>query len=200
MGDAIQTDPPSEPLTAPEFPNFSVRELIAQGKLLLASSGKEFVKPTGILATSQEVKKAKKDAMSRLGLEFLEDEMDLEKEFAAEMDVEQGNPGEAPNGDLVAPPSTGDAALPSPMDVCPPEFPCTKEKDTSPSTRSVTPNLPSPSTPNVPSVEVDTSALSARERNRLKRKRKPGNSAFVAPPPQTAGSRYAATASGTSNK
>lgn len=168
-----------------------------QGKLLLASSGKEFVKPTGILATSQEVKKAKKDAMNRLGLEFLDDDMDLEKEFAAEMDVDQANPDDLANGDHGAPPNTGDTALPSPMDVCSPEFPCAK--DPSPSTRSATPNIPSPSTPNLPS-EVDTSALSARERNRLKRKRKPGNSAFVAPPPQTAGSRYAATASGTSNK
>ena len=43
-----------------------------KGTLLLASSGKEFVKPTGILASSSEVKKARKEAMNRLGLDFLD--------------------------------------------------------------------------------------------------------------------------------
>src|SRR5437879_1597660 len=81
----------SDPPQPPDFPNFSVQELLARGNLLLASSGKEFVKPTGILSSTQEVKKARKDAMSRLGLGFLdtvEDDMGLDKEFAADMNVD----------------------------------------------------------------------------------------------------------------
>ncbi|KAF8969946.1 SNF2 superfamily chromatin remodeling protein [Flammula alnicola] len=176
-------------LQAPDFPNFSVQELVAQGNLLLASSGKEFVKPAGILSSAQEVKKARKDAMTRLGLGFLdgvEDDMDLDKEFAAEMEVEG-------TCNSTVPSTHGDTAASSPMELCPPEIPV---REPSPSTDILTPNLPSPSTPNPP-TEAET-ALSARERNRLKRKRKPGNSAFVAPPPQTAGARYAAAASGPS--
>ena len=170
-------------LPPPEFPKFSVQELVSQGNLLLASSGKEFVKPAGILSSTQEVKKARKDAMSRLGLGFLdgvEDDMDLEKEFAAEMDV-----------DGAVLPTNTETAASSPMEVCAEPAP----KERSPSAGSLTPNIPSPSTPN-PASETETAALSARERNRLKRKRKPGNSAFVAPPPQAAGARYAAAASG----
>ena len=183
----------SESLTPPEFPIFSIQELVTQGTLLLASSGKEFIKPTGIPSSSQEVKKARKAAIDRLGLGFLEgvdDDMDLDKEFAAEMEVDIS--ADPPGGSLEA-----DAPVSSPMDLCPPEVPVAKAP--SPSTRSVTPNLPSPSTPAVPS-ESDA-ILSARERNRLKRKRKPGNSAFVAaPPPQTTGARYTAASSGPSNK
>ena len=184
---------PSESLSPPEFPIFSIQELVIQGTLLLASSGKEFVKSAGILSSSQEVKKARKEAMDRLGLGFLdsvEDDMDLDKEFAAEMGV-----------DISANPSYGleaESSVSSSMDLYPPEVQVLKAP--SPSTRSVTPNLPSPSTPTVPS-ESDNVPLSARERNRLKRKRKPGSSAFVAaPPPQTAGARYAAASSGPSNK
>jgi len=175
----------------PEFPNFSVRELVNQGKLLLASSGKEFVKPAGILTSTQEVKKARKDAMARLGLDFLDidngnDDMDLDKEFAADMEIDTTSAAIDATHIVDTNPS-------SPMDVCHPE---SIAKAPSPSTRSVSPTLPSPPTTN----EIDTSVLSARERNRLKRKRKPGNSAFVAPPPQSAGSRYAAAPTGTSNK
>ena len=73
----------STSLPPPEFPSFSVRELMEKGTLLLASSGKEFTKPTGILANSSEVKKARKEAMGRLGLDFLDsvaDDMDLDKD------------------------------------------------------------------------------------------------------------------------
>ncbi|KDR81493.1 hypothetical protein GALMADRAFT_239466 [Galerina marginata CBS 339.88] len=176
-------------LDLPEFSNFSVRELVNQGKLLLASSGTEFAKPAGIMSSTQEVKKARKDAMARLGLAFLDnvdDDMDLDKEFAAGMDVD----GES----AICSTNQVDATAVSPMDICPTDS--NVQKEASPSTRSVTPNLPSPSTPNLLS-ETDNTVLSARERNRLKRKRKPGNSAFVAPPPQSASARYVTAASGT---
>src|SRR5271154_491598 len=44
-----ETKPPSDnfsPSSPPEFPTFSVQELVQKGTLLLASSGKEFQKPT----------------------------------------------------------------------------------------------------------------------------------------------------------
>jgi TATA-binding protein-associated factor len=177
---------------APSFPTFSVRDLVLQGKLLLASSGKEFVKPAGILSSAAEVKKARKEAMGRLGLDFLDnvgDEMDLDKEFAeAEAD------GDVEMEDV---PVKSEATLESvsPMQTCPPEDPI-KQEDRPP-TRSVTPSASSPA----PSVPDDLGALSARERNRLKRKRKPGNSAFVAaPPPQATGAKYNAAPSGSSSK
>lgn len=184
----------------PDFPSFSVQELVQKGTLLLASSGKEFLKPTGILSSSIEVKKARKEAMGRLGLDFLDgmggDDMDLEKELAGDppdaetdADVEMENDIKA---EEEAPPI-------SPMDID------LVKKEPSPPVRpmSTTPAAPSPTTTGGPSAAAeDTGALSARERNRLKRKRKPGNSAFVAAPPPSANttSKYNATAAGPSNK
>ncbi|KAG7452788.1 uncharacterized protein BT62DRAFT_26814 [Guyanagaster necrorhizus] len=186
-------------LPAPEYPNFSVKELILQGKLLLASSGKEFQRPTGILSSALEVKKARKEAMGRLGLEFLDnvaDEIDLDKELTSEMDpdvdVEMETPPVTASSDLLSPAVASiDISTPSPNGV-------TQDADSR--SGSMTPADPSPTSA---SPEVDMSALSARERNRLKRKRKPGNAAFVtAPPPQSAGAKYApaSTAAGPSNK
>ncbi|KAJ6488548.1 SNF2 superfamily chromatin remodeling protein [Mycena vitilis] len=194
-----------ESFPAPEFPVFSVQELITQGKLLLASSGKEFAKPAGMLASPAEVKKARKAAMSRLGLEFLdEDDLGIEKELADEMDVDIE--GETDSAPVPVPIKNEDDPDPdfapslSPMDVEP--KPAKRENTSAPTTRSATPAEPSPTTPNAP--DADLSALSARERNRLKRKRKPGNAAFVAappPPPQSAGAKYTpAPAAGNSHK
>ncbi|KAJ7684613.1 SNF2 superfamily chromatin remodeling protein [Mycena polygramma] len=194
-----------ESFPAPEFPVFSVQELISQGKLLLASSGKEFAKPAGMLASPAEVKKARKAAMSRLGLEFLdEDDLGIEKELADEMDVDIE--GETDSAAVPVPIKNEDDPDPdfapslSPMDVEP--KPTKRENTSAPTTRSATPAEPSPTTPNAP--DADLSALSARERNRLKRKRKPGNTAFVAappPPPQSAGAKYTpAPAAGNSHK
>ncbi|KAJ7581379.1 SNF2 superfamily chromatin remodeling protein [Mycena floridula] len=179
---------PSTSMHIPEYPVFSVHDLVVQGKLLLASSGKEFIKPAGILSSSAEVKKARKEAMGRLGLDFLDnvaDEIDLEKELADEGDVDVDMEVKAEDIKSEDPIS--------PMDVCPTNESVKAEH----TTRSATPAAePSPSTP---ASDTDAGAMSARERNRLKRKRKPGNSAFVAaPPPQSAGSRYTAAAAGSS--
>ncbi|KAK0225219.1 SNF2 superfamily chromatin remodeling protein [Armillaria nabsnona] len=186
-------------LPAPDYPSFSVKDLILQGKLLLASSGKEFQRPTGILSSAAEVKKARKEAMGRLGLEFLDnvaDELDLDKELTAEMDHDGDAEMEAPPmtaNDLLSPTvSSIDVSAPSPNAV-------TQDSDSR--SGSMTPADPSPTSASCPDVEMTT--LSARERNRLKRKRKPGNAAFVtAPPPQSAGSKYtpASSAAGPSNK
>lgn len=175
-------------LPEPEYTNFSVQDLITQGKLLLASSGKEFQRPSGILSSAAEVKKARKEAMGRLGLDFLDnvaDEIDLDKELADEDGDVEMEP---------APPTSGKTetlAPPSPMDVCVPS----PNSGGDSRSGSVTPNT------DTPTAEVDLSALSARERNRLKRKRKPGNSAFVAaPPPQASGAKYAAAPAPAGNK
>ncbi|KIY43333.1 hypothetical protein FISHEDRAFT_67850 [Fistulina hepatica ATCC 64428] len=175
----------SEESISPDFPSFSVQDLLLQGNLLLSSTGKEFLKPAGILSSAAEVKRARKEAMGRLGLGFLDDvadDIDLDKELAAEdQDVE-----------MDPPPRTGSSTASggSPMDVCLPD-----SKSRLQVSRSATP-LTSPATPGpVLSDDVDVSTLSARERNRLKRKRKPGNSAFVAAPPPSAGNKATPTAS-----
>jgi TATA-binding protein-associated factor len=168
------------------------------GKLLLASSGKEFVKPTGIFSNSLEVKKARKEAMGRLGLDFLdtvggEDDMDLEKELVAdvepdlEIDMENSLKIEEHNQPL------SPAGVSIRVDV--------KMERSLSRSDSVPPATPTSSTPTAVSANVDESVLSARERNRLKRKRKPGNNAFVAaPPPSGSGSKYNTAAAGPSNK
>ncbi|KAG2752077.1 hypothetical protein P692DRAFT_20799116 [Suillus brevipes Sb2] len=188
--------PPDLDTFSPDFPAFSVQELMQKGVLLLASSGKEFSKPTGILANAAEVRRARKEAMGRLGLDFLEsvgaaDDMDLDKELAVEGDTETDHDNEIY-------PKREDTATPldSPMEV---ETPVKRERSPPPPLsrpKSTTPAAPSPVTEG-----ECVNGLSARERNRLKRKRKPGNSAFVtAPPPPPAGAKYNATPAGPSNK
>lgn len=185
--------PKEEELAVPDYSSFSLQDLMQKGTLLLASSGKEFVRPTAILANSIEVKKARQEAMSRLGLDFLEDvsdEMDLDV-LAAESDAVE----KAPEDVVIVKQENGTqlpTPIPSPMDVDIPEI---KKENGSRSGSA----MPSPAAE--PPEPDDDSNLSARERNRLKRKRKLGNSAFVhAPPPQASGSKYTATPGATSNK
>ncbi|THH06208.1 hypothetical protein EW145_g4240 [Phellinidium pouzarii] len=171
-------------LPPPEFPNFSVKQLMESKTRLLASSGKEFSKPAGIFQNTAEVRKARKEAMGRLGLDFLNvaegDDMDIDRELAAADDLE----GDGETKVELSREDNGDQPqASSPSDV---------KKESSPVDRvkSIT---PAPS-------EEDLYGLSARERNRLKRKRKPGNSAFVsAPPPQNTGAKYNATPVGGSS-
>ena len=170
---------PSATLKTPEFPAFSVKSLIESGRRLLASSGKEFAKPDGIFASAAEVQKARKAAMSRLGLDFLDnvgagtDDMDWEKELVAPdtpVDTQSQANGTPKDEDVKMEFDSGEASA---------------RKDTA------TPEPRGQSTPPAQSVaEEDLAGLSARERNRLKRKRKPGNSAFVAPPPANPNSKY----------
>ncbi|KAL1694700.1 hypothetical protein GGG16DRAFT_87332 [Schizophyllum commune] len=187
-----------DPLPAPEFPSFSVQNVMEHGKLLLSSSGKEFLKPQGILSDSNEVKKARKEAMGRLGLDFLDDvadEMDLDKELA-NADAMDTDPSAAPTVKVEEQPPT--TAASSPVDAAAPEVKArsaTPAESPAPASAAPTNGLAAPE------PEVDLSNLSARERNRLKRKRKPGNSAVVhAPPPQASGAKYTAAPAGPSNK
>ncbi|EFI28392.1 Mot1 [Coprinopsis cinerea okayama7 len=193
---------PTSPVDAPcesppEYPKFLLAELLDQGKLLLASSGKEFIKPAGILASAAEVKKARKEAMSRLGLEFLDDvadDMDLDKELTEQMVIED----EAPPPQST---ETRQSSADVEMALETPPLPKEPVKEPSAPCDTAAPSPTSSATPSIP--EPDLSTLSARERNRLKRKRKPGNSAFVAappPPPQSSGSKYAPAMGASSSK
>jgi TATA-binding protein-associated factor len=166
-----------------------------KGNLLLASSGKEFVKLTGILSSSSEVKKARKEAMGRLGLDFLDtvggaDDMDIEKELAdtePDGDFEMEIVAKTEEQPLSPTNTSTDIKL--------------KNEPSPPPSESISPETSSPSTSSGPFTNDDSNSMSARERNRLKRKRKPGNSAFVtAPPPQASGAKYSTTSSGSSNK
>jgi TATA-binding protein-associated factor len=172
-----------------------------KGVLLLASSGKEFSKPTGILANATEVKRARKEGMGRLGLDFLEsvgaaDDMDLDKELEGdtEADADADNEISPKREETATPVDSLMQVEPSIKRERSPPPPLSRSKSTTPITAS-------PITP-LTATEGDSAAgLSARERNRLKRKRKPGNSAFVAaPPPPPAGAKYNTTAAGPSNK
>jgi TATA-binding protein-associated factor len=183
----------------PEFPQFSVQELLQKGTLLLSSSGKEFVKPANLLANPAEVKKARKAAMSRLGLDFLDavgdddDGMDWEKELADDADVDAAL---APMADVKV---EHDNSLAVPVPILAGSLKSVSARATSISipSSSSTPSLP-PDTP----AEEDLAGMSARERNRLKRKRKGGGSAFVAAPPPTSNpnSKYSATSNATGSK
>ena len=132
--------------------------------------------------------------MSRLGLDFLDvtegDEMDLDKELAAgdaDPSVDPEAKLESPTEEIDAQNGLG-AGVSSPTEM-------KRELSNSGTTPAHMERLKSATpTPGGPS-EDELAGMSARERNRLKRKRKPGNSAFVtAPPPQNAGSKYNATA------
>jgi TATA-binding protein-associated factor len=188
----------SSHFSLPEFPMLSVEELVRRGTLLLASSGKEFTKPNGILSSSNEVRKARKEAMGRLGLDFLDsfganDDMDLDKELAAGSEPDGQGPEVTENTmDLDPHPVSVDLSL----DVAAKP----KKRSPSPRSKSTTPVAPSPSAPIIPQPDNDLSGLSARERNRLKRKRKQGNAAFVQAPPPTSSSKFQATIAGGANK
>ncbi|KAI0247046.1 SNF2 chromatin remodeling protein [Lactifluus subvellereus] len=195
--DATGPDAPPVPYIPPEFPMVSVEELVQKGTLLLASSGKEFIKPNGILSSSSEVKKARKEAMGRLGLDFLysfgtNDDMDLDKELAAGSEPDTHAPGENEAMNVDPPTLTANLSLDVGTKL--------KKRSPSPRSKSTTPVAPSPSAPCGPQPDEDMSGLSARERNRLKRKRKQGNTAFVQAPPPTSNSKFQATAAGSANK
>lgn len=182
----------------PEFPECSIKDLLNAGKLLLSSAGHEYNKPTGILRDQNAVKRARKAAMSRLGLDFLDnidgDSMDIDKELAPEIatsdngDIEMKNDANEIDSnsadDRVIPKITIDTNVGVSLTTGP-----QKECDASPITSAPLTTF------------EDVSGLSARERNRLKRKRKPGNAAFIAaPPPSAGGSKFQPQPAGSGQK
>lgn len=175
------------PSTVSDFPPFSVSQLLNGGTLLLASSGKEFSEHIA-LGTPQEVARARKDAMRRIGLGFMDgvddDPLadDLDKELVhdgddedQEMKTEHASSPAPTNGhsvksededikDILAPSRSTRLSVETNV----------KAEDSQPEHNSASPSADSP---------ADLNGLSARQRNRLKRKRKPGNSAFVSAVP-----------------
>lgn len=245
----------------PPFPPFSVPTLLntPPSSLLLASSGKEYARAS--FRSPGEVAKARKEAMGRLGLDFLgigdeaDAEMDWDKELADAGDGDSLSVTDTklesvdaevrdPDPDHETKPVDLDrysAPLPRPAVVT--SFPRyqdikTEDSPVSPpngrpmsagSSVSFAPPPPSASssvfdasvTRGIPISQDPPAELSARERNRLKRKRKAGTSAFVAggappsgssltngngsggpsgppPPPKGAASKYHTTAAGES--
>lgn len=181
------------PLPAPDFPPFSVAQLLKTGTLLLSSSGSEFSEPVA-LGTPAEVARARKEAMNRIGLGFMDgvddDGLELEKELAD--DPNAMDEYKEPEDTDMSPPGSGSpndnhaSSVPPPLtkrSSSPPRRPSRLRVETS--TLKLEDASSSEMTPmeGTPSDSIaDLSGLSARERNRLKRKRKPGNSAFVGAP------------------
>ena len=184
------------PNPAPDFPPFSVAQLLSTGTLLLSSSGTEFTAPVA-LGTPAEVARARKDAMAKIGLGFMDGEDlvdDLEKELApSDSHDDVDGPEDA---HMASPPGTAPSSSPGTGNMSPhPSSPSNivkLEPSTEPikitsarlkldTTRLKREDSIVPETPLDSPVGDDLSGLSARERNRLKRKRKPGNSAFVTP-------------------
>jgi TATA-binding protein-associated factor len=134
--------------------------------------------------------------MSRLGLDFLDgvaddDGMDWEKELAADQDMDV-DPGPSPT----AVKSEPDAELRAPAPV--PVSSSFRKLSIVPSTSA----SPAPPAEAPAAEDEDMSGMSARERNRLKRKRKGGAAAVIVaapPPPPASNPKFSAMPSSTSN-
>lgn len=148
--------------------------------LLLSSSGQEFSR-AGMLGTPAELERARKEAKTRLGLDFLgDDDDDPENTWTQELmdevtDIQLVRDDSSTN--IKSPDSKMEASSPvskvedmsSPMSVDMPAIPFSRP--TAPhhqESRSHDTDAQADS----PGAMGDLSALSARERNRLKRKRR----------------------------
>lgn len=201
----------------PPFPAFSVLALLntPPSSLLLASSGKEYARPASFRSPG-EVAKARKEAMGRLGLDFLgmgdeaDTEMDWDKELAdgtdgetlsvadtktepidveirdAEHDVKaiglaHGAMQVEPMVNASSSARHHDFKLEDSPVLSPNGRPMSAGSNTSFPPPSAFSSTYDPSAqPGPPALQDPPVELSARERNRLKRKRKAGTSAFVA--------------------
>lgn len=200
----MDTDSPKDvnTITPPPFPPFSVSKVLHSSQLLLASSGKEFNKP---LESAQDVAAARKEAMTRLGLDFFVDveeddgiAKDLEKEFADD-DRHQDDQGDVKMG--LGGSGTGHVKIEQHHDIegsATPGGGATAEGSSGSAASRTTPipalvkmelevpsmdikmdnSSASPPEDAAPSPAGAGKELSKREMNRLKRKRKDGN-AFV---------------------
>ncbi|GJJ12235.1 hypothetical protein Clacol_006476 [Clathrus columnatus] len=206
FSNSLQNTPEQLDLSVPpSFPSISVPALLntPRSSLLLASSGQEYSKPVTI-RTPAEMARARKEAMGRLGLDFLsfageEDaDMDWEKELADSVEPDSPTAADTERASTVE------------LDRLPLSSPgvSTSQLDNSVVHSAI----------NLGDTELQ-GELSARERNRLKRKRKVRASAFVAgssansgaltsnghsnsgppgppPPPKGSGGKYGTVAAG----
>ncbi|KAF8321727.1 hypothetical protein DL93DRAFT_2209827, partial [Clavulina sp. PMI_390] len=170
------TDPP---IPAPEFPPFNVTQVLKEGTLLLASSGKEFSEPV-VFGTPAEVARARKEAMNRLGLGFMDamgdDTDDTMLDIDNELSQNPSNTAKAESPELME----LDSPAPNSNDLKPHHASSPSKLGSSPEHSPMLP--PSNHDQSVDSPSADTPGLSARERNRLKRKLKTGNHAVVTGP------------------
>ena len=188
--------PDTTPSSPPEYPHFSVQSLLESGNLLLSSSGQEFTKSM-TLGTPEEIARSRKEAMSRLGLDFLNDSDD--DDWGKELVEEAVDVAMADDEQRVGQPDDHEMQTEGPVD------PATAKSDEESSRMSADPTyiptvacLPgrapfpaphdpvSPVPPETDAVhmeDADTPGLSARERNRLKRKRKGTIGPFMNAPP-----------------
>lgn len=190
--------PPSSP---PEYPHFSVQSLLESGNLLLSSSGQEFTKSM-TLGTPEEIARSRKEAMSRLGLDFLNDDEndDWGKELVEEAvdvamaDDEQQRPAQSDDHEMqteapVDPATAKSDGESSGMSAEPTSAPTAAYLSRRPPPAAphdhVSPiPLQSPEEPDAVHMEdADAPGLSARERNRLKRKRKGTIGPYMNAPP-----------------
>jgi TATA-binding protein-associated factor len=159
---------------------------------LLSSSGKEYGKLSNLSA--EELAKAQKDALGKLGLGFGGAENDIGVDVGAELAADQEGTAAAPPAKVEAPPPR--PPLPPPRFALPPpkfkndpsastEFSSLRSVAAQASPVASTSSLPTPAPAPAPPVasvspapeasaeeEDPYAGLSARERNKLKRKRK----------------------------
>ena len=177
------------------FDAFSLPTVLAMGTKLLSSAGKEF-EQASLAAGSDRLAQAKKDVVSKLGLGFGLDEMDIGMDVEAELKTAEAGTaasiprssqgsvdwrtaaGGASKSKLPAP-RFASAGSPAGSALPPPRFAGyagpSSPSPASPAFASAPSPSPAPAaTPSdTPALdEIDMSKLSARERNALKRKRK----------------------------
>ncbi|TKY89152.1 hypothetical protein EX895_001683 [Sporisorium graminicola] len=180
------------------FDAFSLPTVLSTGTKLLSSAGKEF-EQASLASGSDRLAQAKKDVVSKLGLGFGLDEMDIGMDVEAELKTgESATTSSIPRSSqgsvdwrtaaggasksTLPPPRFGAAAPPTTSSLPLPRF--TNASAAPPSPSPITPTFASatsaPSPSPVPAAsgnetsadDIDMSKLSARERNALKRKRK----------------------------
>ncbi|EST08987.1 SNF2-related [Kalmanozyma brasiliensis GHG001] len=176
------------------FDAFSLPTVLATGTKLLSSAGKEF-EQASLAAGSDRLAQAKKDVVSKLGLGFGLDAMDIGMDVEAELKTGESTTASSiplsSQGSVDWRTAAGGAAkskLPAPRfaaavsnsapSLPPPRF---ASNASAPSPSPVAPSAasapspspaPAPSGSETPADDIDMSKLSARERNALKRKRK----------------------------
>ncbi|KZO97896.1 SNF2 superfamily chromatin remodeling protein [Calocera viscosa TUFC12733] len=170
----------------PPFPAFSLANVLRGSRLLLASSGEEYGKGLW-LGTPADVERARKEALGRLGLGFLEavdgewtEGLVQQEDVKMDTGSEERIDIETDDNLLKSESPTHDMHVDIPVKRSPSTFASgTKfSPATSPGPASLS-HSEVKSSPS-PAPEVGGASLSARELNRLKRKRKPGNTGIVA--------------------
>jgi TATA-binding protein-associated factor len=187
--------PHTIPSSLSEYPHFSVQSLLESGNLLLSSSGQEFTKSM-TLGTPEEIARSRKEAMSRLGLDFLndgddDDDDDWGKELVEEaVDVamvdDEQRPAQSDDHemqtaapvDLLTTRSDEESSVMSAEPVSTPAAACLSRR----AQDHISP-VPLQGPPELDTEDADAPGLSARERNRLKRKRKGTIGAYMNAPP-----------------